>query len=140
MRPRLMGDDMGPSKVTLAAASIAFGLVAVSTQAQARLMTVGDLQNLIDKGPKGEAAAVAFVQGTVEGLLGMDSMLQKEQDTDPAFCGVADLKAEGRSMPRVASHTKQLVAAWKQQGVKPMSTPAVDMVVAYLEGQYGCGR
>ena len=130
---------MGRRKTTLTTLSIALALGAISTQAEARLMTVGDLQSLIQKGPKGEAAAVAYVQGAVAGLLGMDSMLQKEQGTDPAFCGIADIKQKGGSIPNPAKHTKQLVASWRRQGVKPMSTSAVDMVIAYLTAQYGCG-
>lgn len=129
---------MARRKVVFATAWCAVALVGICTQAQARLMTVGDLDSLIAKGSKGEVAAVAYVQGTAAGLLGMDSMLQKEQGTDPAFCGVADLKREGKSISNPAQHTKQLVDAWKRQGARPMSTSAVDMVVAYLEGQYGC--
>ena len=105
----------------------------------ADLMTVKDLDDLIARGATGEVAAVSYVQGVVDGMLGIDSLHQKERHTPPEFCRFFDSYKRGKPETHPAYRTKEIVAAWKQQGA-PMSTPAVDMVLAYLSAQYSCKR
>lgn len=109
----------------------------LSLPSHADVMTVGQLEKLIQSGPSGEVAAVAYVNGAVDGMVGLDFLHQKERGSKPEFCRFRDARLKGRPLPHPAYRTKELVAAWKKQG-KPMDTPAVDFVLAFLSGQYGC--
>lgn len=116
-----------------------FALLGWSTLCSAELMTVKHLKDFIAQGPSGELAATAYVQGVMEGMLGMDSLYQKEKKLKPEFCKFYEAQAQGRPERHPAYHTKQIVAAWEKQGL-PMTTLAVDMVLAFMTAQYGCRR
>ena len=108
-------------------------LLCCATPAAAEMMTVQHLKDMIAKGGDGEAAAVGYIQGVVDGMLGMDALHQKERGTPREFCGFG-----GANAPRhPAYYTKQLVVAWEQQQ-RAMNTLAVDMALAYLSARHAC--
>ena len=114
-------------------------LLAWSAVASPQLMTVRNLEELIAQGPGGEAVAVGYVQGVIDGMLGMDSLYQKEKRLPPEFCRFFDSYKKGKPERHPAYRTKELVATWKREGA-PMDTIAVDMVLAHLSAQYTCKR
>lgn len=122
--------------------SVAAGLVmslAMSPSISAEsFMTVGQLKDMIDQGPAGKVAAVAYVQGTVDGLLGMDSLLKKELGKKPEFCKFFEMGERG-SVEHPATKTEFLVIKWEESGQR-MNTLAVDMLIMYMTAQYGCPR
>lgn len=102
-------------------------------------MSVKHLKDFIAQGPSGELTATAYVQGVMEGMLGMDSLYQKEKKLKPEFCRLYEAHAQGRPERHPAYRTKEIVAAWEKQGL-PMTTTAVDMVMVFMTAQYGCRR
>ena len=114
-------------------------LLAWCPVATAQLMSVKHLKDFIAQGPNGELTATAYVQGVTEGILGMDSLYQKEKKLPPEFCKFYEASAQGKPIRHPAYRTKEIVAAWEKQGL-PMTTPAVDMVLAFMTSQYGCKR
>lgn len=109
----------------------------ISTSASAQLMTVGQLKEMLSKGPQGELAATAYVQGVVDGMLGMESLHNKERGTPFEFCRLHDAKKNGKQVRHPAQYTPQLVSAWEKER-KTMDTLAVDMVLSFLSSQYSC--
>jgi hypothetical protein len=112
-------------------------LVIFATPAYSQLMTVQNLKELLAKGHEGEVAATAYVQGTVDGMLALDSLHQKEKALPSEFCKFKASFQKGRPETHPAYRTKELVAAWERQGL-PMQTLAVDFVLAFMTAQYGC--
>lgn len=109
-------------------------------RASAQLMTVKDLDDMVTRGGKpGEVAAVAYVQGVMDGMIGMDSLHQKEQHTPPEFCRFSESYKHGKPELHPAFRAKEIISAWKQDGY-PMNTLAVDMILTYLSSEYGCKR
>jgi hypothetical protein len=103
--------------------------------AHAELMTVNMLKEMLQKGSIGELAATTYVQGVVDGMLGMDSVLQKEGKMPPEFCGIHGPSSSGIPIQHPAYHTRPLVSSWERQGY-PMDAPAVDMVLSYMTKQF----
>lgn len=110
-----------------------------SSLATADVMTVKQLKEMIDKGPVGKAVAVAYVNGAVDGMVGLDFLKQKERGDKPEFCKFGDAKVNKTPLRNPAYRTEDLVNAWEKDGA-PMDTPAVDFVLAFLSAQYGCKK
>lgn len=111
----------------------------ISFAARADVMTVGQLRDMVQSGGAGELAAVAYVNGAVDGMVGLDFLHQKERGSKPEFCKFRDARLRGKPLPHPAYRTKELLAAWEKQG-QSMDTPAVDFVLAFLSAQYGCAK
>lgn len=109
----------------------------LSTPLNADIMSVQDLQNLLERGQVGELAAVSYVQGVVDGMLAIDSLHQRDANLPPEFCRFYESAAAGSPEDHPAQHTKELVRSWAEQG-RSMETIAVDMVLAHLDATYGC--
>ena len=116
-----------------------FFLVGWCSIANAQLMSVKHLKDFIAQGSNGELTATAYVQGVMEGMLGMDSLYQKEKKLPPEFCRFFEAYTQGKPQRHPAYRTKEIVAAWEKQGL-PMTTSAVDMILAFMTSQYGCTR
>ena len=104
---------------------------------QAEMMSVRQLKELFESGPQGELAAVSYVNGTIDGMLAIDSLHQKERKLPPEFCAFDQAKRTGKSIKHPAYRTREFLVAWEREG-KPMDAIAVDFVLAILDSQYGC--
>jgi hypothetical protein len=114
-------------------------LLVCSSFASGQLMSVKDLKDLIARGPDGELGATSYVQGVVDGMLGMDAVNQKEKKLPAEFCRFLESYKRGKPERHPAYRTKQLVTAWEKEGFS-MNAPAVDMVLSFMTSQYGCKR
>ncbi len=104
----------------------------------AELMKVQDLRGLLDLGEGGEAIVTAYVQGVIEGMVGLDSLRKKERNSPYDFCKMhADLGKGQPAQEHPASKARFLVITWEKNGY-PMDTLAVDMVLAFMTQKYGC--
>lgn len=112
-------------------------LCAFSFGVRAEMMTVQDLKKFLAKGEAGELAATSYVNGVVDGMLGLDSLHQKERKTPKEFCRFYEAQKAGKPIRHPAYRTRELVNAWEKQG-HPMNTLAVDFVLAFMTAQYGC--
>lgn len=120
--------------------SILFVLtIATSCVAKADVMTVRQLKELIDEGSAGKAIAVAYVNGTVDGMVGLDFAQQNEGKRYPEFCKFRDARIKGEPLKNPAYRTEELVRAWENSG-QSMDVPAADFVLAFLTAQYGCAK
>lgn len=120
-------------KVLFAVAALAVWLTG---EASTDLMTVRNLDELIQSGQAGELAATAYVQGAVDGLLAMDALLEKEDGKKPEFCGFFE-QARQSPIEHPAKKTKRLVQMWKKSG-QSMDTLAVDMLIMHLTARFAC--
>lgn len=111
----------------------------IALPAQAELMTVKQLKDLLGAGKAGEAAAVSYVQGVTDGMLGMESLHKKERGTPLEFCKLHEASAKGQPMQHPALQTKNIVGAW-ERSKQPMNTLVVDMMLMYLSAKYGCSQ
>jgi hypothetical protein len=111
----------------------------IALPAQAELMTVKHLKDLLGAGKAGEAAAVSYVQGVTDGMLGMELLHKKERGTPPEFCKLHEASAKGQPMQHPAYQTKNIVRAW-ERSKQPMDTLVVNMIVMYLSAKYGCSQ
>jgi hypothetical protein len=116
----------------------AVALIALCGKANAELMTVQQLKEMMKKGEAGEIAATAYVQGVVDGMAGVDWMHHKEQKTKLEFCALHN-RSGTDPVRHPAYNTKTIVGAWEKQG-HPMSTSALDMILAYLSHAWGCKK
>lgn len=114
-------------------------LFVLSAASSAQVMTVQNLKELSEQGSEGERAAVAYVNGAVDGMVGLDFIFQKERNAKPEFCKFSEAKRSGNPIKHPAYRTKELIASWERAGY-PMDTPAVDFVLAFLTAQYGCKK
>ena len=111
--------------------------VVCSTSVYAELMTVKDIKEMLQDGDRGELSAISYVQGIVDGMLGMDTLHHKEKQIPYEFCKLHAAYVNGVPERHPAFQTKKLVAAWEKQGY-PMSALMVDMILTYMTDQYGC--
>jgi hypothetical protein len=110
---------------------------AISIAATDDVMTVAQVKVLLNSTEKNQAMATAYMQGLVEGMLGLASAQAKEQEAPKEFCGFFALVEQGEKVRHPAHGINQTINAWERAGF-PMQAPAVDLVLSYLEGQYGC--
>lgn len=118
-------------------ASLIFGLCAMSLSAKADMMTVEQLKKLLAQGKPGEALATSYVQGVADGMLAMETMRRKSLLRSKEFCQFYEQQEAGHPLPHPAFYTRQIVERW-EAAKRPMNTIAVDMVLSYLSGSYGC--
>lgn len=107
--------------------------------AQAELMTMRQLKDMLGASKAGEAAAVSYVQGVTDGMLGIESLHNKEHRTPLEFCKLHEASAKGQPMQHPALQTRNIVAAW-ERSKKPMDTLVVDVMLMYLSAKYGCSN
>ena len=101
----------------------------------AEQMTVDQMKLMLDeKGKLGELGATSYVHGVVDGLIAMESMRRNGSIRPKEFCRVFDA---GAPAEHPAFRTREIVMAWQKAG-KPMSTSAVDVVLSFMSGEYGC--
>lgn len=105
--------------------------------ASAEFMTVQQLKDQIARGAIGEAAAVAYFHGAVDGMLAMDSLAQK-QGAKAQWCKFEQAKRTGKPLQHPAFRTKEFVLLWEKEG-QNMQTIAPDFVLSVLDNVYGCG-
>jgi hypothetical protein len=106
-------------------------------EASGDLMTVAQVKVLLNSTEKDQAMAAAYMQGLVEGMLGLASAQAKEQKAPTEFCGFFALVKRGEKFQHPAYGINQTINAWERAGL-PMQAPAADLVLSYLEGQFGC--
>jgi hypothetical protein len=116
---------------------LALLLSAAAITAQAQLMTIQQLKDLLQRGTLGELGATSYVQGVVDGMLAMETMRRNGSIRPREFCKLMDAIDAKQKIGHPSSETKQVVEAWERTG-KPMDTIAVDVVLSYLSGRYGC--
>jgi len=102
--------------------------------ASAEVMTVSQLREMLARGDQGELVATAYMQGVMDGMIGMDALNQNEYGRPLEFCELHDVQ---RPVRHPAYHTEELVTAWERSG-HPMEAPVVDLVLSYFTAQYGC--
>ena len=106
-------------------------------QASAEIMSIGQVAGLMDRGAAGEVAAVSYVNGLVDGIMGMEALHNKEKGVPFEFCKIQEAHASGTPIQHPAFETKEIIRLWKQSG-QPMDTLAVDVILGYLTWKYGC--
>lgn len=111
--------------------------LAASIEANAQLMTVEQLRQQLESGKAGELAATAYVQGVVDGLMAMETMHRKGLIREREFCKLKEAHVAGRPLPHPAFRTREIVLGWERTG-RPADTIAVDVVLSFLSGAYGC--
>lgn len=117
---------------------VVFLLLFCPLNTYADLMTVKDLKVMIASGDAGKSAAIGYVQGVVEGMIGMDSLYHKEKGLPYEFCKLHPLSnPKVKTIEHPAFQTEKIVNAWENQK-QPMETQAVDMILMWLTGSYGC--
>lgn len=130
-----------PIKALVAALAV-FG-VAVDAgfpgKAQAEIMSVQQVRDLLNNGKTGELAATAYAQGVFDGLIAMEYLRRTETGEAKEFCKLIDAYKLGTPIQHPAFMTKALVAAWEKQG-RSMSTGFPDLAINYLSGTYGCPK
>ena len=114
-------------------------LISFCNISNADMFTVGQLRDLIQQGEAGETIAVSYVQGVVDGMIGLDSALHIEKGIPYDFCKFHESFKQGKPEKHPAFKTKWLVSGWEKQGF-PMNKPAIDMVINYLDANYGCKK
>lgn len=117
--------------------ALLFSAMFWAVSAQAEVMTIGQVKKLLNSGKTGEAAAIAYVQGITDGMLGMEALHHKEKGLPFEFCKFQEAHKLGKPILHPAYQTRKIVEAWEREK-QPMSTIMVDVMLMYLTAQYGC--
>src|SRR5690606_7341406 len=96
--------------------------------ASAEVMTVTQLREMLERGDQGDLAATAYMQGVMDGMIGMDALNHNQYGRPFEFCGLQDVQ---RPVRHPAYRTEELVRAWEVAGY-PMEVPVVDLVLSLL--------
>jgi hypothetical protein len=108
-----------------------------SSAANADVMTVRNLKEVLQLGPTGEVVVTSYVQGVVDGMLAIESMQARDHATPREFCKIHEAQKAGVPIQHPAYRAVEIVNRWEAEGL-PLEALAVDMVLSFLDSQYGC--
>jgi hypothetical protein len=130
----------GRMRVVYLALVFAFSLVMTeNTGARAEVMSVEKIKKMMSDGPAGEAAAVAYVTGVMDGMLAMEYLSRSQGNPTREFCKIIDAHKAGRPVLHPAFRAKEMILAWEREG-RSMQTIVPDVVLSFFDKQYGCRK
>ena len=122
-------------KLPLVLCGLLFGI----STAQGEVLTVQQVKQLLQSGQQGEVAAIAYVQGVMDGMLAMEHLNRSKSMPSREFCKLIEAEASGRPLPHPAFKTKEIIAAWEREG-RPTKTIIPEVVLSYFDAQFGCAK
>jgi hypothetical protein len=115
------------------------GLLLSISAAQGEVLNVQQVKKLLESGQQGEVAAIAYVQGVMDGMLAMEHLNRTKSMSSREFCKLIDAEVSGRPLPHPAFKTKEIIAAWEREG-RPTTTIIPEVVLSYFDKQFGCAE
>jgi hypothetical protein len=113
--------------------------VAVNTPVTAEVMSVEQVKKMMSSGSGGEAAAVSYVTGVMDGMLAMEFLSRSQGNPPKEFCKIIDAHKAGRPVLHPGFRAKEMILSWEREG-RPMKTIVPDVVLSFFDNQYGCRK
>jgi hypothetical protein len=113
--------------------------LALSSSANAEILTVQQVKELHDRDAVGKVAATSYSTGVFDGLLAMEALRRTERGEATEFCGVYDAHRRGQPIRHPAFRTRELIREWERQG-RSMELPYHDLALNFLSATYGCKK
>jgi hypothetical protein len=115
------------------------GLLLGINAAQGEVLNVHQVKKLLDSGQQGEVAAIAYVQGVMDGMLAMEHLNRTKSMPSREFCKLIDAEASGRPLPHPAFKTKENNRSLGAGGPTYDNNHS-EVVLSYFDKQFGCAE